>query len=181
MLGYSDGSKDGGTLSANWELFKAQLEIHNTAREHDIRLKFFHGRGGSLGRGGGSLNTSILSQPMETLGDGVKITEQGEVLSSRYLLEDIAYRNLEQAAAALFEACAKVLSAPDQMALRKKEWEKVMEAISKHSLNLSQSLVFGDPDFLTNFHQATPLTELAALIIGSRPMSRKNSLRFQDL
>src|SRR5690625_6229994 len=74
------------------------------ARSYDIRLKFFHGRGGSLGRGGGSLNTSILSQPVETLGDGVKITEQGEVLSSRYLIEDIAYRNLEQAASALFEA-----------------------------------------------------------------------------
>lgn len=181
MLGYSDGSKDGGTLSANWELFKAQLEIHNTAREYDIRLKFFHGRGGSLGRGGGSLNTSILSQPMETLGDGVKITEQGEVLSSRYLLEDIAYRNLEQAAAALFEACAKVSSAPDQVELRKKEWEAAMEAISEKSLEKYQSLVFGDPDFLTYFHQATPLTELGALNIGSRPMSRKNSQRFEDL
>lgn len=181
MLGYSDGSKDGGTLSANWRLFKAQLEIHNTAREYDIRLKFFHGRGGSLGRGGGSLNTSILSQPMETLGDGVKITEQGEVLSSRYLLEDIAYRNLEQAAAALFEACAKVSSSSDQVELRQKEWEDAMEAISEKSLRKYQSLVFGDPDFLTYFNQATPLTELGALNIGSRPMSRKNSQRFEDL
>ncbi|WHX25672.1 phosphoenolpyruvate carboxylase [Virgibacillus halodenitrificans] len=181
MLGYSDGSKDGGTLSANWRLFKAQLEIHNTAREYDIRLKFFHGRGGSLGRGGGSLNTSILSQPMETLGDGVKITEQGEVLSSRYLLEDIAYRNLEQAAAALFEACAKVSSSSDQVELRQKEWEDAMEAISGKSLRKYQSLVFGDPDFLTYFNQATPLTELGALNIGSRPMSRKNSQRFEDL
>lgn len=181
MLGYSDGSKDGGTLSANWKLFKAQLEIHNTAREYDIRLKFFHGRGGSLGRGGGSLNTSILSQPIETLGDGVKITEQGEVLSSRYLLEDIAYRNLEQAASALFEGCAKVLSVPDQMRLRKKEWEMAMEYISEKSLKKYQSLVFGDPDFLTYFHEATPLTEIGALNIGSRPMSRKNSQRFEDL
>lgn len=181
MLGYSDGSKDGGTMSANWKLFKAQLEIHNTAREYDIRLKFFHGRGGSLGRGGGSLNTSILSQPMETLGDGVKITEQGEVLSSRYLLEDIAYRNLEQAAAALFEVCARVSSAPDQVELRKKEWEEAMEAISEKSLKKYQSLVFGDPDFLTYFKQATPLNELGALNIGSRPMSRKNSQRFEDL
>src|SRR5690625_6633670 len=89
------------------------------AKQYDIRLKFFHGRGGSLGRGGGSLNTSILSQPVETLGDGVKITEQGEVLSSRYLLEDIAYRNLEQAASALFEACAKVSNAPDEVEDRK--------------------------------------------------------------
>lgn len=181
MLGYSDGSKDGGTLSANWKLFKAQEEIHNMARSYDIRLKFFHGRGGSLGRGGGSLNTSILSQPVETLGDGVKITEQGEVLSSRYLIEDIAYRNLEQAASALFEACARVSAAPDEIDYREKEWEVAMETISKNSLEKYQSLIFGDPDFLTYFHQATPLTELGDLNIGSRPMSRKNSQKFEDL
>jgi len=181
MLGYSDGSKDGGTLTANWKLFKAQQEIHNMAREFNIRLKFFHGRGGSLGRGGGSLNTSILSQPVETLGDGVKITEQGEVLSSRYLLEDIAYRNLEQAASALLEACSKVASSNGDAYLRKKEWEIAMEEVSKHALEKYQSLVFGDKDFLTYFNQATPLKELGALNIGSRPMSRKNSQRFEDL
>src|SRR5690606_29984215 len=147
----------------------------------NIRLKFFHGRGGSLGRGGGSLNTSILSQPVETLGDGVKITEQGEVLSSRYLLGDIAYRNLEQAASALLEACSKVASANDHAYLRKKEWEIAMEEISKHALEKYQSLVFGDDDFITYFNQATPLKELGALNIGSRPMSRKNSQRFEDL
>ncbi|MEF3330371.1 phosphoenolpyruvate carboxylase [Oceanobacillus sp. M60] len=181
MLGYSDGSKDGGTLSANWNLFKAQEEIHNIARQYQIRLKFFHGRGGSLGRGGGSLSTSILSQPAETLEDGVKITEQGEVLSSRYLLEDIAYRNLEQAASALFTRSAKVSNTPDQEELRQKEWEITMESISQKSLKKYQSLVFGDPDFLAFFNQATPLTELGALNIGSRPMSRKNSQRFEDL
>lgn len=181
MLGYSDGSKDGGTLSANWNLFKAQEEIHNIARQYHIRLKFFHGRGGSLGRGGGSLSTSILSQPAETLEDGVKITEQGEVLSSRYLLEDIAYRNLEQAASALFTRSARVSNTPAQEELRQKEWETIMESISKKSLKKYQSLVFGDPDFLTFFNQATPLTELGALNIGSRPMSRKNSQRFEDL
>src|SRR5690606_21447188 len=180
MLGYSDGSKDGGTLTANWKLFKAQQEIHNMAREHNIRLKFFHGRGGSLGRGGGSLNTSILSQPVETLGDGVKITEQGEVLSSRYLLEDIAYRNLEQAASALLEACARSRSS-ELVNLREKEWEDAMEEISKYALRKYQSLVFEDQDFLTYFNQATPLNEIGALNIGSRPMSRKNSQRFEDL
>src|SRR5690625_7684825 len=108
MLGYSDGSKDGSTLSANWNLFKTQLDIHNVAKKYGVELKFFHGRGGSLGRGGGSLNTSILSQPTETLGDGVKITEQGEVLSSRYLLEDIAFRNLEKKASELLFCCTEV-------------------------------------------------------------------------
>src|SRR5699024_3111707 len=135
----------------------------------------------SLGRGGGSLSTSILSQPVETLGDGVKITEQGEVLSSRYLLQDIAYRNLEQAAATIFEAYAKASSAPDQMELRKNEWEDIMEEISESSLKKYQSLVFGDPDFLTYFKQATPLNETQDLNIGSRPMSRKNNQGFDDL
>ncbi len=181
MLGYSDGSQDGGTLSANWKLFKAQQEIHDMARKFDVRLKYFHGRGGSLGRGGGSLYTSILSQPVETLGDGVKITEQGEVLSSRYLLEDIAYRNLEQAASALFVSCTKVRSKSEQVEFRKSAWEAAMETISEHSLEKYQSLVFGDGDFLTYFHQATPLKEIGALNIGSRPMSRKNSQQFEDL
>ncbi|GAE37452.1 phosphoenolpyruvate carboxylase [Halalkalibacter akibai] len=182
MLGYSDGSKDGGTLTANWKLFKAQQEIHNMAHNYDIALKFFHGRGGSLGRGGGPLNRSILSQPGETLGDGVKITEQGEVLSSRYLLEDIAYRNLEQAASALLEATAKVANKKlEKGQLREKAWEDAMEDISSHSLKKYQSFVFEDKDFLTYFKQATPLQELGALNIGSRPMKRKGSERFEDL
>lgn len=181
MLGYSDGSKDGGTLTANWKLYKAQQEIHDMAKEFDLGLKFFHGRGGSLGRGGGPLNRSILSQPAETLGDGVKITEQGEVLSSRYLLGDIAYRSLEQAASALLEASAKVSSKSEQAYLREKAWEEAMEEISQHALEKYQSLVFGDRDFLTYFNEVTPLGELGALNIGSRPMSRKNSHRFEDL
>ncbi len=181
MLGYSDGSKDGGTLTANWKLFKAQQEIHEMARDYNIRLKFFHGRGGSLGRGGGPLNRSILSQPMETLGDGVKITEQGEVLSSRYLFEDIAFRNLEQAASALLEATATVSKKTEHGHFRETEWEEAMEEISKVSLRKYQSLVFEDEDFLTYFNQATPLKELGKLNIGSRPTSRKNSQKFEDL
>lgn len=177
MLGYSDGSKDGGTLTANWKLFKAQQDIHKMARDFDLRLKFFHGRGGSLGRGGGTLNRSILSQPAETLGDGVKITEQGEVLSSRYLLEDIAFRNLEQAASALLEASARTKKEQGLEAT----WEKAMEEVTKEALSKYQSLVFGDKDFLTYFNEATPLGELGALNIGSRPMSRKGSQRFEDL
>ncbi|MBU8905314.1 phosphoenolpyruvate carboxylase [Desertibacillus haloalkaliphilus] len=181
MLGYSDGSKDGGTLTANWKLFKAQQEIHDIAKEFNIRLKFFHGRGGSLGRGGGPLHRSILSQPVETLGDGVKITEQGEVLSSRYLLTDIAYRSLEQATSALLEASAKVSHSTEQAHHREQAWEEAMEEISKQSLQKYQSLVFADSDFLTYFNQATPLGELASLNIGSRPMKRKGSNRFEDL
>ncbi|MFC5714106.1 phosphoenolpyruvate carboxylase [Thalassorhabdus alkalitolerans] len=181
MLGYSDGSKDGGTLTANWKLFKAQQEIHDMAKEFNIGLKFFHGRGGSLGRGGGPLNRSILSQPAETLGDGVKITEQGEVLSSRYLLEDIAFRSLEQGASALLESSAKISNKSEQAHIRESNWEEAMEEISSHSLKKYQSLVFGDKDFLGYFNEATPIKDLGALNIGSRPMSRKGSSRFEDL
>jgi len=181
MLGYSDGSKDGGTLTANWKLYRAQQEIHEMARKYNIRLKFFHGRGGSLGRGGGPLNRSILSQPRETLGDGVKITEQGEVLSSRYLLTDIAHRSLEQAAATLLQGAAHLTSDSDNNQNRETVWEQAMEEISAISLAKYQSLVFKDKDFLTYFNQATPLHELSDLNIGSRPMKRKNSGRFEDL
>jgi phosphoenolpyruvate carboxylase len=181
MLGYSDGSKDGGTLTANWKLYKAQLEIHDMAKRYNIGLKFFHGRGGSLGRGGGPLNRSILSQPRETLGEGVKITEQGEVLSSRYLLEDIAYRSLEQATSTLIEASLNLSEESEQQHLREKAWEEAMEEISDVALEKYQSLVFEDPDFLTYFTEATPLHEVGELKIGSRPSKRKNRNRFEDL
>ncbi|WP_191556071.1 phosphoenolpyruvate carboxylase [Metabacillus idriensis] len=181
MLGYSDGSKDGGTLTANWKLYKAQQEIHDMAKQYSIRLKFFHGRGGSLGRGGGPLNRSLLSQPAETLGDGVKITEQGEVLSSRYGLYDIAYRSLEQAASTLLTAAAHVSNEAEQSDIRTNDWEDAMDQISAVSLKKYQELVFKDADFLNYFKQATPLPELGALNIGSRPMSRKGSERFEDL
>jgi phosphoenolpyruvate carboxylase len=181
MLGYSDGSKDGGTLTANWKLYKAQLEINEIAKKYHISLKFFHGRGGSLGRGGGPLNRSLLSQPVETLGQGVKITEQGEVLSSRYLLKDIAYRSLEQATSTLVKAAANVLKESEQGHVRDHRWVEAIEQISAVSLKKYQSLVFNDPDFITYFNQATPLRELGELNIGSRPMSRKNSSKFENL
>jgi phosphoenolpyruvate carboxylase len=181
MLGYSDGSKDGGTLTANWKLFKAQIEIHEMAKRYQVSLKFFHGRGGSLGRGGGPLNKSILSQPGETIGDGVKITEQGEVLASRYLLEDIAYRSLEQATSTMLLAATRVSKEVEHGSIRDHVWEETIEEISSVSLKKYQSLVFEDPGFLTYFNEATPLRELGDLNIGSRPMSRKNRGRFEDL
>jgi phosphoenolpyruvate carboxylase len=181
MLGYSDGSKDGGTLTANWKLYKAQIEIHEMAKRYQIGLKFFHGRGGSLGRGGGPLNKSILSQPAETIGDGVKITEQGEVLSSRYLLEDIAYRSLEQATSTLLLATTHLSKEAEHGYQRDPIWVETIEEISSLALTKYQSLVFEDPDFLTYFTEATPLRELGDLNIGSRPMSRKNQGKFEDL
>jgi len=181
MLGYSDGSKDGGTLTANWQLYKAQKEIHEMGAKYGIKLKFFHGRGGSLGRGGGPLYSSLLSQPPVTLGDGVKITEQGEVLSSRYLLRDIAYRSLEQATSTMMVAIAKQKLNEKKGKAPNEEAVRAMDKISEYALEKYQALVFNDPDFLAYFKEATPLNELGKLNIGSRPMSRKGSARFEDL
>lgn len=180
MLGYSDSSKDGGTLTANWELYKAQEEIHSIAADYGVKLKYFHGRGGSLGRGGGPLYSSLLSQPPVTLGDGVKITEQGEVLSSRYLLPDIAYRSLEQAVSTMMTAIAG-LNHDEEKQMPSTKAEQAMNEISTFALRKYQSLIFEDPDFLTYFNEATPLHELGDLNIGSRPMKRKGSDRFEDL
>ncbi|MDQ0483209.1 phosphoenolpyruvate carboxylase [Alkalihalobacillus hemicentroti] len=177
MLGYSDGSKDGGTLTANWKLYEAQQEISGLASERNLRLKFFHGRGGALGRGGGPLRRSLLSQPPETYTAGVKITEQGEVLSSRYLLYDIAYRSLEQATTTLLTSAVSGIEKDK----RQEKWQNAMEHISNVSLKTYQSLVFQDEGFLAYFKQGTPLPELSALNIGSRPMSRKGTDHFEDL
>lgn len=181
MLGYSDGSKDGGNITANWELFKAQEEIHSIAAEYGVKLKYFHGRGGSLGRGGGPLYSSILSQPVITLGDGVKITEQGEVLSSRYLLSDIAYRSLEQATSVMLTSIGGIMQTDKQELMPTEEAYQALSYASDVAFKKYQDLVFGDPDFLTYFNQGTPLNELGELNIGSRPMKRKGSEKFEDL
>ncbi|MDF2669960.1 MAG: phosphoenolpyruvate carboxylase [Paenibacillus sp.] len=179
MLGYSDSNKDGGVLTANWELRVALKEITRVAKLNGVRLKFFHGRGGALGRGGMPLNRSILAQPPETLGGGIKITEQGEVLSSRYSLKGIAYRSLDQAISALITAAqiAKHVKADQQ----ESEWEAIMKHISENAQTKYQDLIFRDPDFLVFFKESTPLPEIGELNIGSRPSKRKNSDRFEDL
>jgi len=181
MFGYSDSSKDGGTLTASWKLFKAQTEIHKMAMQYGVDLKFFHGRGGSLGRGGGPLNKSLSSQPAETIDVGLKITEQGEVLSFRYLIEEIAYRSLEQAAAAMLQIAARVHTNTSEEGLRKKCWEDAFEKIAAISHKKYRSLVFDEPAFLDYFYEATPLTEIGGLNIGSRPMARKNTRAFEHL
>lgn len=180
MLGYSDSNKDGGVVTANWELRLALNNITAAGTEYDVKLKFFHGRGGSLGRGGMPLNRSILAQPPHTVGAGIKITEQGEVLSSRYSLQGIASRSLEQATWALITA-ARLAKYPEQAPPVEKEWEEISASISETALNKYQDLIFRDPDFLTFFKESTPLSEVGELNIGSRPSKRKNSDRFEDL
>ena len=179
MLGYSDSNKDGGVITANWELRMALQDITEAAKKFGVKLKFFHGRGGALGRGGMPLNRSILAQPVETLGGGIKITEQGEVLSSRYSLQGIAYRSLEQATFALITA-SKLSRSPQRHPLEDK-WENIMRGISEQAQTKYQDLIFRDEDFLTFFKESTPLPEIGELNIGSRPSKRKNSDKFEDL
>lgn len=179
MLGYSDSNKDGGVLTANWELRLALKQLTEVGRKHKVKLKFFHGRGGALGRGGMPLNRSILAQPPETIGGGIKITEQGEVLSQRYAMKGIAYRSLEQATWALITAA--VMSKHPQSDINEHKYETIMASISEKAQEKYQDLVFNDPDFLTFFKESTPLPEIGELNIGSRPSKRKNSDRFEDL
>ncbi|MGF9912689.1 phosphoenolpyruvate carboxylase [Paenibacillus ehimensis] len=179
MLGYSDSNKDGGVITANWELRVALRSITAAAKPFDVKLKFFHGRGGALGRGGMPLNRSILAQPADTVGGGIKITEQGEVLSSRYSMKGIAYRSLEQATSALIKSA--LWARNPQADPSEPDWETIMRDISEQAQQKYQDLIFRDPDFLTFFKQSTPLPEIGELNIGSRPSKRKNSDRFEDL
>jgi phosphoenolpyruvate carboxylase len=179
MLGYSDSNKDGGVITANWELRVALRSITEAANEYGVKLKFFHGRGGALGRGGMPLNRSILAQPADTVGGGIKITEQGEVLSSRYSMKGIAYRSLEQATSALLQAA--VNGRNPQFEQSESEWEAIMVDISVKAQAKYQDLIFRDPDFMAFFKESTPLPELGELNIGSRPSKRKGSDRFEDL
>lgn len=179
MLGYSDSNKDGGVLTANWELRVALKSITEAANIYGVKLKFFHGRGGALGRGGMPLNRSILAQPADTLGAGIKITEQGEVLSQRYAVKGIAYRSLEQAVGALITGAMNAKH--PQSDISERHWEEIMIDISEQAQTKYQDLIFRDPDFLTFFRESTPLPEIGELNIGSRPSKRKNSDRFEDL
>ncbi len=182
MLGYSDSNKDGGAVTANWELRVALKQITAAADEFNVKLKFFHGRGGALGRGGMPLNRSILAQPASTVGGGIKITEQGEVISSRYSLQGIAYRSLDQATAALVTAAINARSPHNDLYEQQEDqWDEIVRGISEVSLKKYQDLIFRDPDFLTFFKESTPLPEVGELNIGSRPAKRKNSDRFEDL
>ncbi len=180
MLGYSDSNKDGGVVTANWELRLALNDITAMGQEYGIKLKFFHGRGGALGRGGMSLDRSIMAQPPHTIGGGIKITEQGEVLSSRYSLQGIAYRSLEQAISALITS-AMIAKVGEPAGENNQAWDDIVRDISEVSLNKYQDLIFRDPDFMKFFKQSTPLPEVGELNIGSRPSKRKNSDRFEDL
>lgn len=174
MVGYSDSTKDGGYLSACWGLYRAQTELHQAAQEHDVQLTFFHGRGGSLGRGGGPAARGIFSLPPDSIDGSLRLTEQGEVLAERYDDPQIAFRHLEQVTWATLLASATPAQAPSQASVQ------LIEALSARSYSCYRELV-DSPGFLEYFASATPIDEIEDLPIGSRPARRRGQRTLNDL
>ncbi len=177
MLGYSDSNKDGGFLTSSWELYQAEVRLTDLCRRAGLTLRLFHGRGGSIGRGGGPTYEAILAQPPGAVAGQIRITEQGEIIASKYSDREIGRRNLETIVAATVEASLlDVEHRTDSEAFR-----AVMEGLSERAYTAYRSLVYETPRFAEYFRTATPLLEIAELNIGSRPASRKASGRIEDL
>ena len=180
MLGYSDSNKDGGIFTSNWSLYQAELALVNVFQqleeEHGITLRLFHGRGGTVGRGGGPSYDAILAQPPGTVRGQIRLTEQGEVINSKYANPALGRRNLETLVAATLEA-----SLLQTQKAAPRAFIEAAESLSSHSFKAYRHLVYETPGFTDYFFEATPLREIAALNIGSRPASRKASQRIEDL
>ncbi|PKO30357.1 MAG: phosphoenolpyruvate carboxylase [Betaproteobacteria bacterium HGW-Betaproteobacteria-7] len=178
MLGYSDSNKDGGFLTSGWELYKAEIALTRVCREHGVRLRLFHGRGGSVGRGGGPSYHAILAQPVGAVSGQIRLTEQGEVISTKYGNPDTGRRNLEVLLAATLEAS---LTDHENKVEPAEQFHAVMDDLSARAFNAYRGLVYETPGFTTYFRQSTVVSEIATLNIGSRPASRKPSERIEDL
>ncbi|MCW5666214.1 MAG: phosphoenolpyruvate carboxylase [Piscinibacter sp.] len=180
MLGYSDSNKDGGSFTSNWELYRAEIALvelfGELGREHGLTLRLFHGRGGTVGRGGGPSYQAILAQPPGTVNGQIRLTEQGEVIASKYAHPEIGRRNLETLVAATLEA---TLLHPTKSA--PKAFIEAADAISEASFAAYRKLVYETPGFTDFFFSATPIREIAELNIGSRPASRKATRAIEDL
>ena len=176
MLGYSDSNKDGGFVTANWELYRAQRALVAACRKAGATLLLFHGRGGAIGRGGGPTGRAIMAQPPGALSGRLRLTEQGEVAFARYAHPGIAHRHLEQTIHAVFRAT--LLPSPEG---GHDDWAAEMEALSPLALASYRRLVYDDPDFVRYFHEATPIDAITGLRIGSRPARREQSDRIEDL
>jgi len=167
MLGYSDSNKDSGFLSSNWEIHKAQKFLQKIAEEYGVNLRIFHGRGGSVGRGGGPAYEAILAQPGHSINGRIKITEQGEVLASKYSLLDLALYHLETMTTAVIQASLLRTGFDDI-----EPWNEIMEEIAARSRSHYRALIYEQPDFIDFFHQVTPIEEISQLQISSRPARR---------
>jgi phosphoenolpyruvate carboxylase len=178
MLGYSDSNKDGGMLTSIWELYKAHRELHCAARKCNVKLRLFHGRGGTVGRGGGPTHTAILAQPVGDFSGEIRVTEQGEVLNWKYADPALAEWNLEIMIAACLEALTRTRGpAPgaDQF------WAPAMEQMSAEAFTFYRRHIAGNSDVIEYFEQATPVNELENARIGSRPPRRPEGRRLEDL
>ncbi len=176
MLGYSDSNKDGGYVTSNWELYRAETTLVKVFAEAGVRLRFFHGRGGTVGRGGGPSYDAILAQPPGSVQGELRLTEQGEVIASKYANRDIGRRNME----ALFAATARATlggAAPDGH----DEFVAAMDELSRDAMAAYRDLVYETDGFPEYFRATTPVGEIGDLNIGSRPASRKSSNRIEDL
>ncbi|MDO8456313.1 MAG: phosphoenolpyruvate carboxylase [Burkholderiaceae bacterium] len=180
MLGYSDSNKDGGIFTSNWELYRAEIALvelfDELAASHGIQLRMFHGRGGTVGRGGGPSYQAILAQPPGTVRGQIRLTEQGEVIGSKYANPEIGRRNLETLVAATLEA---TLLQPTKSASN--TFLQTAATLSKASMAAYRALVYETPGFTDYFFQSTPLREIAELNLGSRPASRKATQKIEDL
>jgi phosphoenolpyruvate carboxylase len=180
MLGYSDSNKDGGIFTSNWELYRAEIALvelfDELANSHSITLRMFHGRGGTVGRGGGPSYEAILAQPPGTVRGQIRLTEQGEVIGSKYANPEIGRRNLETLVAATLEATLLQPTKPATPAFL-----QAADQLSQASMAAYRALVYETPGFTEYFFSATPIREIAELNIGSRPASRKASQKIEDL
>ena len=177
MLGYSDSNKDGGFLSSNWSLYVAQEALTDIGNSYNVDLSFFHGRGGTVGRGGGPSYDAILSQPTGSIHGRIRLTEQGEMVGAKYGDYDLGVRNLEALVSATLESTSFSIKEPVDYS----EYKKIMDEISNISYIAYRKLVYGTDGFRDFFFSATPINEIAELNIGSRPSSRKTSNRIEDL
>ena len=177
MLGYSDSNKDGGMLTSTWEIFKAHRSLHDVATECNVKLRLFHGRGGTVGRGGGPTHHAIIAQPVGAFDGQIKITEQGEVMNWKYSDPVLAERNLELVIAASLEA----LSRPDGAFELDEASESAIEAMSSDAFEYYREKIAENDDVLSYFLEATPVNELEFARIGSRPAKRSNRRGLDDL
>ncbi|MCW2565437.1 MAG: phosphoenolpyruvate carboxylase [Mycobacterium sp.] len=178
MLGYSDSNKDGGYLAANWALYRAELDLVESARKTGIRLRLFHGRGGTVGRGGGPSYDAILAQPPGAVSGSLRITEQGEVIAAKYAEPRVAHRNLETLVAATLEATLLDVEGLGDAAGPAYE---VLDELAARAQRAYAELVHETPGFVEYFKASTPVSEIGALNIGSRPTSRKPTTSISDL
>ena len=176
MLGYSDSNKDGGYLSSSWSLYKAQKKLTALGNKFDVQISFFHGRGGTVGRGGGPSYEAILAQPEGSADGTIRLTEQGEVIGAKYGNPDLGFKNLEALVSAALESGA--LTVEDA---KWGEYEKIIEEISESSYKVYRELVYNTEGFTDFFFEITPINAIAGLNIGSRPSSRKKKQSLESL